>query len=58
MAYRTVNFYVRERLMQHLHRRSQRPYRPPKDVTYYEHLKQLGLVYPKAGTRKPVNASS
>ena len=40
MAYRTINFYVRERLMQHLHRRSQRPYRPPKDATYYEHLKQ------------------
>jgi RNA-directed DNA polymerase len=58
MAYRTVNFYVRERLMQHLHRRSQRPYRPPKDATYYEHLKQLGLVYLKAGTRKPVHASS
>ena len=57
MAYRAVNFHVRERLMQHLFRRSQRRYRPPKDVTYYEHLKQLDLVYLKAGTRKPVNAS-
>ena len=58
MAYRSANFHVRERLVQHLSRRSQRPYRPPQDVTYYEHLKQLGLVYLKAGTRKPVNASS
>jgi len=45
VAFRRVNAYVRERLTQHLRRRSQRPYRPPKGVTYYERLKQLNLVY-------------
>ena len=29
----------------HLHRRSQRPFRPPKGRSYYGHLKQLGLIY-------------
>jgi len=56
MAYRDVNRYARDRLTTHLRRRSQRPYKPPKDVTYYEQLKRLGLTYLKAGTRKPVNA--
>jgi RNA-directed DNA polymerase len=45
MAYREINSYVRFRLTVHLKRRSQRPYKPPKDVTFYEHLKQMGLVY-------------
>ena len=46
MAFRAINNYVRERLVRHLRRRSQRRYRPPQGVTYYEHLhQQLGLVY-------------
>jgi len=45
MAYRHVNRYVRLRLSQHLKRRSQRAYRPPKGVSLYSHLGQLGLVY-------------
>lgn len=44
-AFRQTNRYVRERLIKHLQRRSQRPYRPPKGVTWYTHLQQLGLVY-------------
>jgi len=44
-AFRQINRYVRERLIKHLQRRSQRPYRPPKGRTWYAHLKQLGLVY-------------
>lgn len=44
-AFRKINSYVRLRLTKFLQRRSQRPMRPPKDVTYYEHLKNLGLVY-------------
>jgi RNA-directed DNA polymerase len=44
-AFRQINSYVRQRLTQHLRRRSQRPFRPPEGVTYYEHLHRLGLVY-------------
>jgi len=44
-AFRNLNFYVRLRLRRHLHRRSQRPFRPPGDVSLYHHLKQLGLAY-------------
>ena len=45
MAYRHINRYVRNRLVAHLERRSQRRYRPPEDVTFYRHLADLGLVY-------------
>lgn len=44
-AMRAVNWYVRGRLIKHLHRRSQRPFRPPKGRSFYGHLKQLGLIY-------------
>jgi RNA-directed DNA polymerase len=44
-AMRTMNWYVRCRMIKHLRRRSQRPFRPPKGKSYYQHLKQLGLVY-------------
>ena len=45
VARREINTYVRERLTQHLQRRSQRPFRPPEGVTYYGYLKSLGLLY-------------
>jgi RNA-directed DNA polymerase len=44
-AMRAMNWYVRRRLRGHLQRRSQRPFRPPRGRSYYEHLKQLGLIY-------------
>jgi RNA-directed DNA polymerase len=44
-AFRNINGYVRERLACHLRRRSQRPYRPPKDQSFYSHLQRLGLCY-------------
>ena len=44
-AFREVNQYVRKRLYCHLSRRSQRPWRPPKGVTYYAQFKRLGLIY-------------
>jgi len=44
-AKRAMNWYVRNRLIRHLHRRSQRPFRPPRGRSFYQHLKQLGLVY-------------
>jgi RNA-directed DNA polymerase len=43
-AFRTMNAFVRERLTQHLHRRSQRPYRLPPGVSFYAHFQHLGLV--------------
>jgi len=44
-AKRAMNWYVRCRLIGHLRRRSQRPFRPPKGRSYYRHLKSLGLIY-------------
>jgi RNA-directed DNA polymerase len=44
-AFREINSYVRLRLSKHLRRRSQRPFRPPKGRSDYEHFKRLGLVY-------------
>jgi RNA-directed DNA polymerase len=42
-SFRDINWYVRDRLTRHLRRRSQRPFRPPEGVSYYEHLNSLGL---------------
>jgi RNA-directed DNA polymerase len=42
---RKINAYVRQRLTQHVRRRSQRPFRPPKAVSYYAHFDRMGLVY-------------
>jgi RNA-directed DNA polymerase len=44
-AKRTMNRYVRSRLIKHLRRRSQRPFRPPRGRSFYQHFKQLGLIY-------------
>jgi RNA-directed DNA polymerase len=35
--------YLAGRLIQHLQRRSQRPYRPPQSAGWYAHLRRLGL---------------
>jgi RNA-directed DNA polymerase len=43
-AFRDTNQYVRLRLIAHLERRSQRPYKKPEGQTYYQHLKELGLI--------------
>ncbi len=44
VAFGQINSYVRGRLRQHLRRRSQRPFRPPEGVSYYEQLQRFGLV--------------
>jgi RNA-directed DNA polymerase len=44
MGFREVNRYVQCRMLKHLKRRSQRPFRPPKGVSLYAHLRQMGLV--------------
>ena len=44
VAFRDMNEYVRRRLVIHLRRRSQRPYRCPPTVSWYEHFHHLGLV--------------
>lgn len=44
-GFREINAYVRQRLTQHVRRRSQRPFRPPEGISYYEHLNRMGLVY-------------
>ena len=44
-AFRQINWYVRDRLTQHLKRRSQRPFKPRTDETYYAAIKRMGLVY-------------
>jgi RNA-directed DNA polymerase len=42
-AYRNLNRYVQNRLWIHLNRRSQRPHRTPGNVSFYAHVRQLGL---------------
>jgi RNA-directed DNA polymerase len=42
-AFRNLNRFVDERLYGHLRRRSQRPSRPPADVSVYAYLRTLGL---------------
>lgn len=39
-----LDWFVRSRLIRHLQRRSQRPFRPPKGTTWYGYLRRLGLV--------------
>jgi hypothetical protein len=43
VAFREINTYVRDRLTQHLRRRSQRPFLPPEGVSYYEQIHLFGL---------------
>jgi RNA-directed DNA polymerase len=44
-AFRAMNWYVTARIIKHLKRRSQRPYRPPAGVSWYQHIYQnLGLL--------------
>lgn len=43
-AFRDINWYVQERLRGHLHRRSQRPWRPKEGQTYYQAFQRMGLL--------------
>ena len=43
-AYWAIDRYVQGRLIQHLQRRSQRPYRPPQGESWLRHLERLGLI--------------
>lgn len=43
-AYCEIERYVQGRLIQHLQRRSQRPYRPPQGESWLRHLGKLGLI--------------
>lgn len=45
VAKRSMNHFVRNRIIGHLRRRSQRPFRPPKGRSFYQQLKALGLLY-------------
>lgn len=44
-SFRKINRYVRIRMHCHLRRRSQRKYHAPKNVSFHNHLKDLGLIY-------------
>jgi RNA-directed DNA polymerase len=44
-AFDQINRHVLLRLGQHLRRRRQRPFQPPKGVSLYEHYKRMGLRY-------------
>jgi RNA-directed DNA polymerase len=43
-AFCEIERYVQGRLIQHLQRRSQRPYRPPHGEPWLSHLQRLGLI--------------
>jgi len=42
-AYCEIDRYLQDRLVQHLRRRSQRPYHPPQGECWYAHVERLGL---------------
>ena len=42
--FRKINYFVRRRMIKHLHRRSQRGYKLPKRMKPYAYLDQLGLM--------------
>ncbi len=39
-----IDRYIRDRVIQHLRRRSQRPYQPPQGKSWLQHLARLGLT--------------
>ena len=43
-VYCEIDGYVQDRLIQHLQRRSQRPYRRPEGESWFGHLRRLGLL--------------
>jgi RNA-directed DNA polymerase len=43
--------FAEERVVRHLRRRSQRPYRPPDGVELYQHVRDLGLIGVMAANR-------
>jgi RNA-directed DNA polymerase len=45
VTFQQVNWYVRRRLHRFLRRRSQRPWKKPKDLSVNQYLQQLGLIY-------------
>jgi RNA-directed DNA polymerase len=45
VTFRKVNWYVRRRLYRLLRRRSQRPWKTPKDLSVYQYFRQMGLIY-------------
>jgi len=47
-ARRNLVRFAEQRLIRHLRRRSQRPYRPPEGVSFYQHVHDLGLIAPVA----------
>lgn len=56
-AWWEIDWFVRGRLIRHLGRRSQRPYRPPKGVGWYEHIQSFGLVLlNELAGRRPAHA--
>lgn len=44
-SFRELNWFVLRRVERHLRRRSQRRYRPPQGVTFYRHMREMGLLY-------------
>jgi RNA-directed DNA polymerase len=45
-AFRKIGHHVRSRMVRHLRRRSQRPYRKPEGHSWYQELADLGLLVP------------
>ena len=55
-AFHQINGFVRERLIRHLRRRSQRPYAQKGASTWYAHLLRLGLKVQMPRRRQAVHA--
>ncbi len=52
-AYWEIDWYVRERLIKHLQRRSQRGFKFPKDRTIYQWFEEQGLIALSGSKAKP-----
>jgi RNA-directed DNA polymerase len=57
-AWWEIDWFVRGRLIRHLQRRTQKPFRPPKGVGWYEHIQSFGLrvLTQSASRQRPVHA--
>jgi RNA-directed DNA polymerase len=56
-AYWEIDWFVQGRLIRHLRRRSQRPYRPPQGVAWKDHFQKFGLVsLAQLPSRRPAHA--
>jgi RNA-directed DNA polymerase len=56
-AFRQLDWFIQQRLVSHLKRRSQRPFRPPEGVSWLHQLERFGLQLSRTSVRHPVKSA-